>query len=78
MTLPSPENLMFPPVTADGHEAVGDGRSLTADVVIVGTGPGGAAGPAAILENNLQEDGRVKVPDCLQYWMQQEFVGLAE
>jgi len=30
---------------------------------------------AAILENNLQADGRVKVPDCLQYWMQQEFIG---
>lgn len=30
---------------------------------------------AAILENNLQSDGRVKVPDCLQYWMGQEFIG---
>jgi len=30
---------------------------------------------AAILENNLQADGRVKVPDCLQYWMRQEFIG---
>ena len=30
---------------------------------------------ASILENNLQEDGRVKVPECLQYWMQQEFIG---
>jgi seryl-tRNA synthetase len=30
---------------------------------------------AAILENNLQADGRVKVPSCLQYWMQQEFIG---
>lgn len=30
---------------------------------------------AAILENNLQADGRVKVPQCLQYWMQQEFIG---
>jgi seryl-tRNA synthetase len=30
---------------------------------------------AAILENNLQADGRVKIPDCLQYWMQQEFIG---
>ncbi len=32
---------------------------------------------AAILENNLQADGRVKVPECLQYWMRQEFVGEA-
>jgi len=32
---------------------------------------------AAILENNLQADGRVRVPDCLQYWMKQEFIGEA-
>ena len=30
---------------------------------------------AAILENNLQADGRVKVPECLQYWIRQEFIG---
>lgn len=30
---------------------------------------------AAILENNLQADGRVKVPECLQQWMPQEFIG---
>lgn len=33
---------------------------------------------AALLENNLQADGRVKVPDCLQYWMQQDFIGEAK
>ena len=33
---------------------------------------------AAILENNLQVDGRVKVPSCLQHWMQQEFIGVAK
>ena len=33
---------------------------------------------AAILENNLQADGRVKVPTCLQYWMQQEYIGVAK
>ena len=33
---------------------------------------------ASILENNLQADGRVKVPECLQYWMQQEFIGEAK
>ncbi len=33
---------------------------------------------AAILENNLQADGRVKVPDCLQHWMQQPFIGVAK
>ena len=30
---------------------------------------------AAILENNLQEDGRVKVPKVLHKWMNQEFIG---
>ena len=30
---------------------------------------------AAILENNLQEDGRVKVPKVLKKWMNQEFIG---
>ena len=30
---------------------------------------------AAILENNLQEDGRVKAPKVLQKWMNQEFIG---
>ncbi|MFP4070365.1 MAG: serine--tRNA ligase [Verrucomicrobiota bacterium] len=33
---------------------------------------------AAILENNLQADGRVKVPECLRYWMRQEYVGEAK
>ena len=33
---------------------------------------------AAILENNLQTDGRVKVPQCLQHWMQQEFIGVQQ
>ena len=30
---------------------------------------------AAILENNLQADGRVRLPKCLHAWMQQEYVG---
>ena len=30
---------------------------------------------AAILENNRQADGRVKVPECLQSWMGQAFIG---
>lgn len=30
---------------------------------------------AAILENNLQADGRVKVPECLKPWMGQDFIG---
>ena len=33
---------------------------------------------AAILENNLQSDGRIKVPQCLQHWMQQEFIGVKQ
>ncbi len=33
---------------------------------------------AAILENNLQADGRVQVPQCLQHWMQQEFIGVQQ
>jgi choline dehydrogenase-like flavoprotein len=43
MSFPSTENLMFPPVSARGHEAVGTGLKLEADAVIVGTGPGGAS-----------------------------------
>jgi len=42
MTIPSPTNLIFPAPPADGFDEVGSGRSLEADVVIVGTGPGGA------------------------------------
>ncbi len=30
---------------------------------------------AAILENHLQEDGRVRVPECLRKWFQSEFIG---
>jgi seryl-tRNA synthetase len=33
---------------------------------------------AAILENHLQADGRVRVPDCLQIWMQQTYIGVAK
>ena len=61
MTLPSPENLMFPAVHADGYDAVGSGRKLTADVVIVGTGPGGASVARVLAEGGakvvLLEDG---------------------
>lgn len=32
---------------------------------------------AAILENHLQADGRVRVPECLQTWMQQTHIGEA-
>ena len=30
---------------------------------------------AAILENHLQMDGRVRVPECLRKWFQSEFIG---
>ena len=54
---------MFPPVAADGYEAVGSGRSLTADVVIVGTGPGGAAAARVLSEGGqnvvLLEEGEL-------------------
>ena len=32
---------------------------------------------AAILENKLQADGRVRLPECLHPWMQQEYIGVA-
>lgn len=51
-----------------------DGKPLTAHT-LNGSGLAVPRVLAAILENNLQADGRVRVPDCLQYWMQQEFVG---
>ncbi|MDA1078948.1 MAG: serine--tRNA ligase, partial [Verrucomicrobia bacterium] len=30
---------------------------------------------AAILENNLQEDGSVKVPECLRKWYPKDSIG---
>jgi seryl-tRNA synthetase len=32
---------------------------------------------AALLENNLQEDGKVKIPECLHRWFPQEYIGLS-
>lgn len=51
-----------------------DGKPVTAHT-LNGSGLAVPRVLAAILENNLQADGRVKVPGCLQYWMQQEFIG---
>lgn len=51
-----------------------DGKPVTAHT-LNGSGLAVPRVLAAILENNLQADGRVKVPECLQYWMQQEFIG---
>lgn len=33
---------------------------------------------AAILENNLQQDGRVKIPSCLQKWFPDEYIGQSD
>lgn len=51
-----------------------DGKPLNAHT-LNGSGLAVPRVLAAILENNLQADGRVKVPHCLQHWMQQEFIG---
>ena len=53
-----------------------DGKPVTAHT-LNGSGLAVPRVLAAILENNLQADGRVKVPACLQYWMRQEFIGEA-
>ena len=54
MSLPNPENLLHDAAPADGHEAVGTGRMLEADVVIVGTGPGGAAVARVLSQGGLK------------------------
>lgn len=54
-----------------------DGKPVTAHT-LNGSGLAVPRVLAAILENNLQADGRVRVPDCLQYWMKQEFIGEAK
>ncbi len=51
-----------------------DGKIHTAHT-LNGSGLASPRVLAAILENNLQEDGRVKVPKVLQKWMNQEFIG---
>jgi seryl-tRNA synthetase len=51
-----------------------DGKPVTAHT-LNGSGLAVPRVLAAILENHLQADGRVKVPECLQYWMRQEYIG---
>ncbi|MGC6424353.1 MAG: serine--tRNA ligase [Lentimonas sp.] len=51
-----------------------DGKPVTAHT-LNGSGLAVPRVLAAILENNLQEDGRVQVPACLQQWMNQETIG---
>ena len=43
MTIPDPNNLLFDAPEAAGFAEVGAGRTIECDVVIVGTGPGGAS-----------------------------------
>jgi seryl-tRNA synthetase len=54
-----------------------DGKPVTAHT-LNGSGLAVPRVLAAILENHLQADGRVKVPECLQYWMRQEYIGEAK
>jgi len=54
MTLPSTDNLLFPAAQAQGYEAVGKGLRLQADVVIVGTGPGGASVARVLAEGGAK------------------------
>ena len=51
-----------------------DGRPVTAHT-LNGSGLAVPRVLAAILENHLQADGRVKVPGCLQHWMRQDYIG---
>ena len=50
MSLPSPAQAIFPAPPADGFDQIGAGRTLEADVVIVGTGPGGAGAGKVLAE----------------------------
>ena len=54
-----------------------DGKPVTAHT-LNGSGLAVPRVLAAILENNLQEDGRVKVPECLKYWFSQDYIGVAK
>jgi len=41
--VPDPSTVILPPPPADGFDEVGAGRTLDCDVVVVGSGPGGAS-----------------------------------
>ncbi len=47
-------SVIFAPCHADGFDAVGAGRELTCDVVIVGSGPGGASAARVLAEGGLK------------------------
>lgn len=50
LAVPDPAGLILPAPRADGFAQVGAGRVLDADVVIVGSGPGGSAAARALAE----------------------------
>lgn len=52
-----------------------DGKPVTAHT-LNGSGLAVPRVIAALLENNLQADGRVRLPECLHDWMRQEYVGV--
>jgi choline dehydrogenase-like flavoprotein len=56
MTTSSPPHgyVMLPPPPADGFEEVGTGRTLNADAVIVGSGPGGAAAARVLTQAGMK------------------------
>lgn len=52
---PAPDpSVMMAPAPADDWQAVGSGRQLECDVVIVGTGPGGAAAARVLAEGGAK------------------------
>lgn len=50
LAVPDPAGLVLPAPPADGYDEVGAGRALEADVVIVGSGPGGSAAAWTLAE----------------------------
>ena len=52
---PAPDpSVILPAAPADGFDEVGPGRQLQADVVIVGSGPGGASAARVLAEGGLK------------------------
>lgn len=51
---PDPRLVLHPPVSAQGFDEVGSGLRLDADVVIVGSGPGGAAVARVLAQGGMR------------------------